>query len=203
MKNATWLRLAAISIGSAALVGVAGAAVADTEGEVDVNVEITPVEEPGVLALTVEAGSISLTEEGSTELIRQFVGELPTVTVTDTRTVEEIPEGAAWYVVGSSSDFVGSTGQPEIAAGHLGWSPRLVEGSDAGLVAEGDTVETVLDDSPNAVGLVDQEFLAIAADSGAVAEEGSWSATADLFLRTPATVEPGSYSATLTLSLFE
>jgi hypothetical protein len=61
----------------------------------------------------------------------------------------------------------------------------------------------VLDDGPNAVGLVDQEILALAADSGAIAQEGTWSANADLFLRTPVTVAPGSYSATLTLSLFE
>ena len=40
-------------------------------------------------------------------------------------------------------------------------------------------------------------------DSGAIRDDGSWSAGADLFLRTPTDVAPGSYSATLTLSLFE
>ena len=53
------------------------------------------------------------------------------------------------------------------------------------------------------MGLVDQELLALAIDSGAIASEGQWTANANLFLRTPATVAPGSYSSTLTLSLFE
>ena len=70
-------------------------------------------------------------------------------------------------------------------------------------MAEGDQVDTVLDAGPNNVGLVDQELLAMAFDSEAVAPEGQWTATADLFLRTPATVAPGNYTATLTLSLFE
>lgn len=203
MKRSTWLRVATASAGALLVVGVAGAAYADTEDDVDVHVDIAPIVEPGALALTVVPGDVTLTEEGSTAEWRQFTGELPTVTVTDTRAVEEVPAGAFWYVLGSSSEFVGDSGQPDISAGHFGWAPRLVSESESGLVAEGDPVETVLDDGPNAVGLVDQEFLVYAADSGAVVEEGSWSASADLFLRTPTDVAPGSYSATLTLSLFE
>ncbi|SIO11376.1 hypothetical protein SAMN05443544_3790, partial [Agromyces cerinus subsp. cerinus] len=53
------------------------------------------------------------------------------------------------------------------------------------------------------VGLVDQELLAMADDSAEIATEGSWTATADLFLRTPATVAAGDYTARMTLSLFE
>src|SRR5699024_9320665 len=37
----------------------------------------------------------------------------------------------------------------------------------------------------------------------ASAASGEWTATADLTLKTPLDVEPGSYSSTLTLSLFE
>lgn len=203
MKKYRVTHLAAAGLGASLVLGVGGAALAATEGDVNVDVEIAPIVAPGALALTVAADQVQLTENGSTAEVRQFTGILPTVTVTDTRLAEDIPDGAAWYVVGSSTSFVGDAGQAELSAGHLGWAPRLVKASDAGLVAEGDPVETVLDDGPNAVGLVDQEILALAADSGAIAQEGSWSANADLFLRTPVTVAPGSYSATLTLSLFE
>lgn len=203
MNRYIWTRAAVATLGAAALIGVASAAVADTTDDVDVTVDIAAVEEPGVLALSVASGSIALSEDGSTELVRQFVGALPTVTVTDTRAPEDVPLDAAWYVVGSASAFVGTDGQEEIGAEHLGWAPRLVQASDEGLVSAGDPVDTVMDDGPNNVGLVDQEFFAVAASSGAVVEEGSWSATADLVLRTPATVEPGSYESTLTLSLFE
>jgi hypothetical protein len=60
-----------------------------------------------------------------------------------------------------------------------------------------------LDSGSDAVGLVDQELLALAIDSEAVASEGQWTANADLFLRTASTVAPGSYRSTLTVSLFE
>jgi hypothetical protein len=204
-KRRVFARCSVGVVGAALLVGVAGAAIADEYGDqdVDVNVAITELDEPGVLAMSVAGSSTTLTEDGSTATVRQFTGALPTVTVTDTRTAEEIPDGAFWYVLGSSSDFTGDAGQPAIGAGHLGWAPSLIDGGESGLVAAGDEVDTVLDTGPNAVGVVDQELLAMAFDSEAVASEGSWTATADLFLRTPATVAPGDYTATITLSLFE
>ncbi|SFR82825.1 hypothetical protein SAMN05428970_2679 [Agromyces sp. CF514] len=211
MRNArTTARVGAVCLGTAMLVGIAGVAAAEEQygdGTVDIGVEIAELAEPGVLAMTVANTATTLTEHGSTATQRQFVGQLPTVTVTDTRTAEEIPAGAGWYVLGTSSDFVGDAGQPAIGAGHLGWAPHLIDGGDAGLVAEGDVVDTVMDeDDPDAsapFGLVDQELLALAIDSGAIAPEGQWSANADLFLRTPADVAPGGYTATMTLSLFE
>ena len=204
-KRRVFARCSVAVVGAALLVGVAGAAIADEYGDqdVDVNVAITELDEPGVLAMSVAGSSTTLTEDGSTATVRQFTGALPTVTVTDTRTAEEIPDGAFWYVLGSSSDFTGDAGQPAIGAGHLGWAPSLIDGGESGLVSAGDEVDTVLDTGPNAVGVVDQELLAMAFDSEAVASEGSWTATADLFLRTPATVAPGDYTATITLSLFE
>lgn len=190
------------------LVGVAGAAVAeDSHGDqdVDVSVSIAEIDQPGVLAMSVASSSINLVETGSTTSVRQFTGTLPTVTVTDTRAPDEIQPGAGWYVLGTATDFTGAAGQPAISAGHLGWAPNLLDGGDAGLVAEGDPVNTVMDDGalPDAVGLVDQELLAMAFDSQSIAGEGQWTATADLFLRTPVTVAPGSYTAILTLSLFQ
>lgn len=197
-SQSIWLRAAAVSAGALMIMGVAAAAAADDD--VDVNVDITPLVEPGELAMSVAPGAVTLTENGSNTDWRQFTGELPTVTVTDTRAPDEVPDGAFWYVVGTSSDFVGDSGQPDISAAHLGWTPKLLSESDSGLVAEGDPVGTVLDSGP---GLVDQEFLVSTAGSGSVLEEGTWSAGASLFLRTPLNVAPGSYSATLTLSLFE
>ncbi len=168
-------------------------------------VEIAPIEEPGVLAMSIAADSVALAEEGSTLEERQFTGTLPTVTVTDTRTAEEILEGAAWAVLGNASDFTGDAGQAAISAGHLGWKPNLIDGGDTGLVAEGEEVVTVLDEPTqpgNNVGLVDQELLVSTFDSAEVTE-GSYTVNADLFLKTPADVAAGSYTSTLTPSLFE
>ncbi|WP_217622692.1 hypothetical protein, partial [Streptomyces lunaelactis] len=88
-----------VGLGAAMLVGVAGMAAAEEqygEGDVDVTVQIADISEPGVLAMTVASTSTTLTENGSTEVERQFTGELPTVTVTDTRSADEIPAGAGW-----------------------------------------------------------------------------------------------------------
>ncbi|MGX7672439.1 hypothetical protein [Plantactinospora sp. DSM 117369] len=173
--------------------------------DVQVTVDIDEIHEPGVLAMSIAGNAVALSENGSTLLVRQFVGTLPTVTVTDTRNPDEVPEGAAWAVLGSATDFVGAAGQAPISAGHLGWKPRLLDGGDTGLVAEGDEVVTVLDEETqpgNNVGLVDQELLVSTFDSGAVAGD-AYSVNADLYLRTPADVAAGEYASTLTLSLFE
>ncbi|MBW6437011.1 hypothetical protein KZ829_25025 [Actinoplanes hulinensis] len=175
------------------------------EAEVEVTVQIPEIEEPGVLALSVAGDAVALTENGSDLLVRQFTGRLPTVTVTDTRTLEEIPAGSSWAVLGSSGDFAGTAGQAPISAGHLGWKPRLIDGGGTGLVAEGEEVVTVLDDPTqpgNNVGLVDQELLVSTYDSAEVTG-GAYTVDADLYLRTPADVAAGSYHSTLTLSLFE
>ncbi|WP_062431393.1 hypothetical protein [Herbidospora daliensis] len=200
-----WLLAAAVAMTAA--VAFPGAAAADPGDSTDVavTVEIAPIEEPGVLAMSIAANSVALAEEGSTLEERRFTGTLPAVTVTDTRTGDEIPEGAAWAVLGNASDFTGDAGQAAIGAGHLGWKPNLIDGGDTGLVAEGEEVVTVLDEPTqpgNNVGLVDQELLVSTFDSGEVTE-GSYTVNADLFLKTPADVAAGSYSSTLTLSLFE
>ncbi|WP_311215130.1 MULTISPECIES: hypothetical protein [unclassified Arthrobacter] len=198
-------RAAAATLAGLILTSVATAAVAAEFGDddVDVNVEIAQIDQPGVLAMTVAGTSVQLTEGGSTPTIRQFTGTLPTVTVTDTRTAAEIPDGSGWYVLGTSTDFTGDAGQPTISAGNLGWTPRLIDGGESGQVAEGDHVDTVLDSGDDAVGLVDQELLALASDSEAIAPEGQWTANAQLVLKTASTVQSGSYGSTLTLSLFE
>ncbi|MEU4561200.1 hypothetical protein AB0F72_22685 [Actinoplanes sp. NPDC023936] len=191
-----------------ALTGVAAlpaSALADPgDAEVEVTVDITEIREPGVLALTVAGTAVALTENGSDLTVRRFTGTLPTVTVTDTRTPAEIPDGSAWAVLGSSSDFT-APGRAPISAGHLGWKPRLIDGGDTGLVAEGEEVVPSVDEPTqpgNNVGLVDQELLVSTYDSSAVTG-GAYQVNAGLDLHTPADVAAGSYTATLTLSLFE
>jgi hypothetical protein len=194
----------ALLVGGMALPSPASAEPGDSE-DVRVTVDIAEIREPGVLAMTIAGNSVVLSEDGSTLLIRQFVGTLPTVTVTDTRRPDEVPAGAAWAVLGGATDFVGTAGQPPIGAGHIGWRPNLIDGGDTGQVTEGEEVVTVLDPPTqpgNNVGLVDQELLVSTYDSATVTND-SYTVNANLFLRTPPDVAPGSYSSTLTLSLFE
>ncbi|WP_203453503.1 hypothetical protein [Jiangella aurantiaca] len=184
------------------LAASATAAVADEEEGVDLSVVIDDITPPGQLTLTVALNDgVVLTEEGSDDTARQFTGTLPTVTVSDTRTAEEIPDGAFWAVVGRASDFVG--GDNTIGAEHLGWRPQLLSPSPTGNVAEGEPVSSVIPDgtSAPAVGLVGQELLV--STFSAEEETGSWDVTAELALRTPTDVEPGEYHSVLTLSLFD
>ncbi|MBN0040268.1 hypothetical protein JN535_08840 [Cellulosimicrobium cellulans] len=189
--------LGAMLIGTVALASAATAEPVGDPTDVDVSVEIEGDVDPGNLAFSVAASSTTLTEAESTvEGTREFNGALPEVTVTDTRT--EVPEGAFWYVLGSASDFTGDAGT--IGAENLGWAPTLVDGGDTGLVSEGEPVEPVLEEGP---GLVDQELLVSTFDSAEVNPEGSWTAGANLTLRTAEDVAPGAYNSTITLSLFE
>lgn len=194
--------------GATLLVGVAGAAVADVvhDDEVEVNVEITDVEPARALTMSVASASTTLTEVASEDPeLREFDGDLPVVTVTDDR--EDVPADQFWYVTGQSSAFTAEGVDAQIGADHLGWRPRVVSENN-GEVAPGDEVVTVLDDptldgAPNNVGLVGEELLALALDSSEAAVQGEWKADAELFLKTPNDVAPGSYSATLTLTLWE
>ena len=197
--------LGAKLIGTVALSSAASADPVGDDQNVDVSVEIESTVEPGNLAFSVAANSTSLTEgESSVEGTREFTGALPGVTVTDTRTAEEIPAGSAWYVLGSASNFVNENGT-EIGAENLGWTPAIVDGGETGLVSEGPEVDPALegDGGGDDVGLVDQELLVSTFDSAEVAPEGSWTANAGLTLRTGEDVEGGSYNSTITLSLFE
>jgi hypothetical protein len=192
-------------LGGVLLAGVGSAAFAawpdeEDSSDVDVKVDIAPVA-GGALSLTVDGTESVLIETGSTATSRQFIGTLPNVTVTDTRT--HVPAGVYWYVTGQAGNFTGAAGQPSITPDHLGWTPALVTPGN-GEVAAGDEVKTSLDESPNNVGLVGQEMLQLALDSAeAKAAAGQWTANAGLVLKTDVNVAPGSYTSLLTLSLFE
>ncbi len=196
--------LAALLVGVVALAGPATAEPEekDTKG-VDVNVNI---EARGALTFSVESDSVTLAENGTTAEMRKFTGTLPTVTVTDTRNPLDIPDGTWWSVLGTASDFEGTAGQADITADHLGWTPNLISDPGEG-VAEGQEVVTSMDaptivTPPNNVGLVDQELLVSSFDSGDTAP-GVYKVNANLFLHTSPLVQAGTYTSTLTLSLFE
>ncbi|MBL6280561.1 hypothetical protein JMF97_30990, partial [Micromonospora fiedleri] len=83
----TWSRKRLLAAGAsgallAGVVAVGSPAFAEPgdDAGVEVTVEIEEIREPGVLAMTVAADSVLLSEDGSTLLVRQFTGELPTVT---------------------------------------------------------------------------------------------------------------------------
>jgi hypothetical protein len=172
--------------------------------DVTVTVEIQGAPQPGVLSMSVAANAVALAETTGTASIREFTGTLPTVTVKDERDPADIPDDVMWYVIGTASDFVGDAAQPDIPAANLGWEPALINGGASGAVAPGPRVDTALDTGLNNVGLVDEEFLAMTTDySNVVNPEGEWTANAELFLKTGVTVDPGIYTSTLTLSLFE
>ena len=201
-KRGLFARTAAGAFGGMLLIGVAGAAIADdvSGDDVDVNVTIEALEPVGALTMSVAQNATTLTEVESTDPeVRQFDGTLPTVTVTDDRA--EVPADTFWYVTGQSSAFT-AAGVPDLGPEHLGWVPALTSDDSNGDVAAGPQVDTVLDEGPDAVGLVGEELLAIAPNFGEL-PTGSWTAEADLFLKTPVDVAPGSYAATITLTLWE
>ncbi|MGA7148105.1 MAG: hypothetical protein WBX17_06430 [Microbacterium sp.] len=203
MTKAMTARVAVATVGGVLLAGVAGAAFADEleTDQVDVTVAIAEQEPVGALTMSVASSSTALAEVESTDPeVRQFNGVLPTVTVTDDR--EEVPADQFWYVTGQSSAFT-ATGLTPLDAGHLGWTPALTSDDSNGEVAAGEQVDTILDEGPDAVGLVGEELLAIAANITGELPTGQWTANADLFLKTPANVAPGNYGATITLTLWE
>jgi hypothetical protein len=203
MRKAIRVATATFGVLLLAAFGVAAASAEEQYGDenVVVTVEIDEVEE-GTLALTVASNTTSLGESGSTDLVRQFTGTLPTVTVTDTRDAEDIDDSAFWYVLGQATDF--SDGDTEtIPVENFGWEPALTGPNDGeGSVAAGPLVGTALDALPDD-GLDIGELLYMAGDSEEYLDEGSWQATAALVLKAPASVVPGTYTSTITLSLFE
>ncbi|MDF2045001.1 hypothetical protein P2P98_02420 [Microbacterium sp. Kw_RZR3] len=219
-KSAVGIRVAAAGVGCLLLSGVASAAFAVEEDHgVAVNVDIAPVS-TGALTLTVDGDSTSLTEvdDGNAET-REFWGTLPTVTVNDTRDPSQIPADTtdsdgnviptAWYVEGQASAFTKAGSTDVIGPENLGWMPDVTTDSD-GTVAPGDGTVPALDDptnnpaNNNNVGLKDKELFAIATSSAEARAKGTaWTATATLKLKTPQTVAAGSYTSTLTISLFE
>lgn len=200
--SSQWSRRVAAGVAATAVLGSllagAGTALADDPG-VPINVN---VQDAGALSMSVDLTPVTLAENGSDDDIRRFTGDLPVVTVTDTRL--DIPEDTWWAVVGQTSDFVNATDPTKIIpGGYLGWTPELINGPVDDTVLPGTEVESIAD---GGVGLEAGFELLFFSDTATAAAENrtEWKADADLELAVPfEELEPGAYSATLTLSLFE
>jgi len=156
------------------------------------------VSEPDTISMDVAALSVELEEQDIDADYRLFVGELPTVTVTDSRDVSEIPLDVFWYTLGSASDF---DGPQQLDANNLGWEPEVLQAQDFDEVFAGERVAPIILDG---AGLGGSETLAMAFDSREAAGVGSpWEAEAAISLAVPADSEPGTYTSELTLSLWE
>ncbi|MEE6288190.1 TIM barrel protein [Georgenia sp. MJ173] len=120
----------------------------------------------------------------------RFSGELPTVSVTDSRAAQGTADG--WSVTGQTTDFGHTSG--ELSGSHLGWVPGQLEGKVG--VTPGAAVAGELSGGP---GLAVPATLASAVGEGRL---GSTELGADLVLETPVDVADGVYTSTVTLSLF-
>src|SRR5690606_15189959 len=156
-------------------------------------VEVSIVDKPGVLTLTVGdyGDGVELTQDGDRPDRWRYSGDLPTLTVTDSRNVHQAGNGG-WAVSGQSSDFASDAG--EITADHLGWVPRVLT-PRAG-VSAGDASVTALD---GGTGLSTPSRLAAADADG---RRGTTELDAKLVLGSPVGTAEGDYSARVTVSLF-
>ena len=152
---------------------------------------VVPEGQDGVLALSVAGNAVTLDGPQNTGTALRFTGQLPTVTVTDSRTAAQVG-ATGWAVTGQAYSF--SSGTRLLDAKHLGWTPRI-ESPRAGLAA-GDARATALSGGE---GLTVPGRLASATPEGRV---GSATIGADLVLDVPVDTAPGEYTGTLSLSLF-
>ncbi|WP_193311406.1 alkaline phosphatase [Georgenia satyanarayanai] len=143
---------------------------------------------PGTLVLSVADGKVELGDLRHAGDRLRLDGALPTVSVTDSRA-----EAAGWSVSGQASALV-SDGERTIRAGHLGWTPGLVE-RQAGVTA-GERVRTVMS---GGTGLAAAQTLASADAEGRI---GTAVLDADLELEVPVDTRDGAYAGSLTVTLF-
>lgn len=118
----------------------------------------------------------------------ETAGELRPTTVTDTRAAE-----AGWAASARVSDFDSAGGT--LTGDHLGWAPRVRQRGPNVDATPGPDVDGVLDGGP---GLGQPATLASAP---AGASRGTTSLGADLRLDAPTTIEAGTYTTLLTLTV--
>lgn len=136
----------------------------------------------------VTPGAFSLAVAGNTTPLAggtvggSATGDLQTATVTDLR-----GSNAGWSLTGQLEDFNTTPATTPIPAGNLTWDPSATKTSGSGTVTEGATSN-----------LGDTKTLCSAATASSA---GVFTCGADLTLSVPDTAAPGSYAATLTLTL--
>lgn len=166
---------------------------ADSRDGIPVRAVVPERDGDGHLALTVapygDAVELSAADNAGDRL--RFSGDLPEVTVTDSRSAERAGQGG-WAVSGQADTFR-SAGQ-SVSAAHLGWTPTVLT-PRPGLSA-GASVATALDDGP---GLAGARRLASANAEG---RYGTAKLGAELAFDVPVDTQPGSYTGMLTVSLF-
>lgn len=134
---------------------------------------------------TVSSGSADLGSATANASGFSASGQLPTVSVTDTR-----KEKKAFTISGKASAFSDGSGQT-IPASALGWAPAFASGENT----VGATVGAAVD--PNAPGLGSATTL-VAAASGH--SRGTAKVNASLKLQAPATTPSGSYTSHITIT---
>jgi len=167
--------------------------IAPSAPEDGINLEAVVAERPaGTLSLTVaeHGGVVTLKEQAAPDRLR-FTGEMPAVTVSDSRN-DELAAGGGWAVSGRAGSFVAAG--DAVSASALGWSPSIVE-PRAGVTAAA-PVLTAMD---GGAGLATPAGLVSADASGRF---GEVSLGAGLTLDLPTDTVVGTYRGALTLSLF-
>ncbi|MFC0250079.1 alkaline phosphatase [Citricoccus parietis] len=165
-----------------------------SEGDIPVEAEVPGLpgegedpQEPGSLALSIAPGTAALGEQRNAGDRLRLSGELPALSVTDTRA-----EAEGWTVSGQSSEL--ADGEATVEASYLGWSPHLIESTNGATV--GERVQTQLSGG---------EGLAAPATLGSADAEnrlGTTELSADLELELPVDTEAGSYQGAVSMSLF-
>lgn len=156
-----------------------------TEGDIPVTAQIPQIggAQPGSLVLSVAEGGVDLGQARNAGDRLRLSGTLPQVSVTDTRV-----DSRGWNLAGSSSDLAADAAA--IRAGHLGWAPFLVSGD----ATPGAKVQTVMSAGAG---------LAAPASLGSSAGgTGTDALAADLELEVPVDTRAGTYTGSVTLSLF-
>ncbi|MFN3865739.1 MAG: alpha/beta hydrolase-fold protein [Demequina sp.] len=167
---------------------------ADSRDGIPIKAVIPADEEAnGVLALTVAdfGDAVELSEPQNSGDKLRLTGELPQITVTDSRSAEQAGQGG-WAVSGQADAFR-SAGQ-SVPASHLGWTPKVLTPRPG--VSAGAPVATTLGGGN---GLATAKRMASANAEG---RYGSAKLGAGLALEVPVDTQPGTYTGMLTVSLF-
>ena len=146
------------------------------------------IPDTGGLAMSVANKAVALPaaapNSGLTSLVS--AGTLPTVTIADLRATNP-----GWTATGTVTDF--SSGTDSFAGSRLGWTPKVLTNGAKQVVTAGAKV------NPAATGgLADGAVLASAASGKGV---GTATVNAALALNAPTDTAPGTYAATLTMTV--
>lgn len=148
-------------------------------------------EAEGSLTLTVADGVVSLDGGKNIGDRLRFLGQLPTVSVTDSRANTAVGTGG-WTVSGQATDL--SSGPRTIRAAHLGWTPSTAAAKPG--LSLGSPVRTVLGGGE---GLGTPATLATASTEGRL---GTTDLGAEIGLEVPVDTRAGDYTGSMSVSLF-